>query len=132
MSRGQTLLLVSASSSEAPPSTMEAFLRVAVGLLAGGHRLQTLALHALGPLPADAEPYLEALAEEELSFVPPPSPRDELRAALRRCDNLVRLAAPDRPGRPALLRIDAQYLDTVTQEQLCTDLGAAGQVIRIP
>ena len=131
MSRGLTLLLLTAAPGEADPTAVEEFLRVAVGLAAGGHSLEALTLHEFGPLTAVAETYVQALAEERVIFSPLPAAQRELRAALLRSDSLLRLAAVDRTAEPDLLLVDDEYVRATASEQLRMDLRSAGQAIRV-
>ena len=131
MSRGRALLLVTFPAGEADPAALEEFLRVGVGLAAGGHALEALALHELGPLTPTAETYLEALAEEGVSFSPPNPAGSGLREALLRSDNLMRLAAAGRSAVPELLLLDDTRLSATSDEKLQADLRNAGQVVRV-
>ena len=111
------------------------FLRILVGLLAGGHES---VLREIGAgvgvlsgdpdLPEESEDHLLALADFDI--LPTPATPAELREAVEACTRLIRIGAPDRPGRPALLIVDAEYLAGVTDEALLADLLAAGQVLR--
>jgi hypothetical protein len=106
-----------------------AALRLAVGLVAGGHELR-LALAGAGRLDGEAcADYLEGLAQ----FGVHPETLDAagLRAALEACGRIVRLADPARAGEPAVLEVSDAWLARTTDDALLDTLAAAGQVIRL-
>ena len=111
------------------------FLRILVGLVAGGHLLVLLEVEAgVGvlsgnpDLPEESEDHLLALADFDIQ--PTPADPSRLREDVEACTRLLRIGAPERSGRPALLMVDAEYLAGVSDERLLADLLAAGQVVR--
>jgi len=111
------------------------FLRILVGLVAGGHLLVLLEIEAgVGllsgnpDLPEESEDHLLALADFDIR--PTPADPSRLREAVETCTRLLRIGAPERPGQPELLLVDAEYLAGVTDEGLLEDLLRTGQVVR--
>jgi hypothetical protein len=123
--RETTLLL---HLGPAAAETTAEFLRIAVGLLAGGHRLTLWSAAPLGALPAEAEDHRDALLEEGLSFTP--SPAAALRRLLEEARGVVRLGAAGRGAAPRLLVVDDAWLRGQSDADLLQALRAAGQVIR--
>lgn len=71
---------------------------------------------------------LDALAEEGVVALRPT--RAELRAALTVARSLIVVPDPEREGRPALLRLDAGWLEATEDGNLCAALRRAGQIAR--
>ena len=133
MSRGRTLAVVTADRLDERAAE---FLRIAVGLVAGGHDVAFRELGAgAGRLaeraPSSARPWVRVLvAEGVLAHDADRADGVGLRDALRDCGSVLRLGDAERTGVPAVLVIDDAYLDAASDEQLATDLASAGQVIR--
>ena len=133
MSRGRTLAVVTADRLDERAAE---FLRIAVGLLAGGHDVALRDLGGSGRslgarAAASSRTWVDALVDADvLSSDGAAADAGGLRGALQDCRGVLRLGEATRSGVPALLVIDEAYLDAITDEQLATDLANAGQVVR--
>jgi len=131
VSASHTVALVTTPCADAG---VEEFLRILVGLLAGGASISLLEIGAgvgllsEGPqLSAKGARHLEALAD--CGVWPTPVGPARLREVLSRSTRLLRIAGASRSGRPPLLQIGVSYLRRVSDQTLLSDLGAAGQVL---
>ena len=111
------------------------FLRVCVGLVAGGGALTLVevgcgrgVLSGDGEQPAEIERQLEGLAA--FDAVPRPLEAAELRDLLAATDRVLRIAAPTRRGTPEVVRIDGPWLLHVGDEALVLAFEQAGQILR--
>jgi hypothetical protein len=111
------------------------FLRVCVGVVAGGGRLDLVevgrgagVLDADGATTDDAQRYLQGLASFDVR--PRGAPTAELRNLLADCDRLLRVAAPDRSGTPDLVLVTPAWLAAVCDDDLLRTVEDAGQLLR--
>lgn len=125
------MILVVITGAEPP---VEA-LRLAVGLVAGGHTVRLLeagsgrgVLSASDDLPEEAEGYLRGLAEFDVT--PEPADAATVRTALLASHSVMRIGDPARSGEPTVLELTDDAIRSSSDDELIALLAAAGQVIR--